>query len=194
MMHLFDVNLVCLDGGGHFMEEEEQAKSASSTKDLRESPPADFIRTPVSGSDQLDATGLGGVIDFDLDDDTSSEEDEGDEGISDNDDSDDTASAVEETPKRDHGQAESIGVRKPSQFSSLAPHQRRIKNVPKNRLWHIEMLESLIGRKEQYCHQPVPLSPLVGGAMTYEEALRRQPSKRHAHHASSMPLARRQCP
>ena len=63
---------------------------------------ADFIRTPVSGNDHLDAVG-GGVVDFDLDDDgaNSAEEDMDIRGgISDN-DSDDTAPAVEESPKRD---------------------------------------------------------------------------------------------
>ena len=191
MSNLFDINLVCLDGGDHFMEKDPTAKDVDDDAGTaQEAPPVDFIRTPVSASDQLDIHMMaGGVVDFDLDDEEEDEEE--DEGISDNDDSDDTAPAVEETPKRDFTYCKSSEHEDPwtwpPQLEDIGPTLRAtIENVPKTsdrgpsvipmpfkKPWHMQIFDSLIGTNS--CSSP---TSYPGGAMTYEEAMRPSANRR----------------
>ena len=193
MVNIFDINLVCLDGGDHLMENVEIRSKRDLDSETCESPPADFIRTPVSANDQLDAAEVGGVIDFDLDDDgaNSSEEEGCGGGISDN-DSDDTAPAVEEVtaPKREHHAEQdqrlsnnTLGNNAPSGDGGLKiPIERWLRRAPflhARKPWHLQMLESLFGNSppaNQAESQNLPSA--AGGAMTYEEALSRRPARR----------------
>ena len=191
MANLFDINLVCLDGGEHFVGDGETHADTAGA--------ADFIRTPVSGNDHLDAVG-GGVVDFDLDDDgaNSAEEDMDIRGgISDN-DSDDTAPAVEESPKRDCAKyalkqvrdvdprslpPQTIVLQRSAQFSSEPSMKTRIELLPHpltqvKKPWHLEMLDSLMGSSAHHARAHSTVTHNKGGAMTYEEALRRRPTRR----------------
>jgi hypothetical protein len=210
MANLFDVNLVCLDGGDQFMDGNGD-RLTRDAEGVQELTTADFIRTPVSANDQIDIAEMGGVIDFDLDDDNNSdennsEEDEARGGISDNDDSDDTAPAVEETPKHDFAYRSQImePLAKPTGYNtsmgpvctdvnsntlSSSPLIRSIPGIPQHlpatpkRAWHVEMLESIIG-PPRYRYPTTTVPPASGSAMTYEEALSRRPTRRHTRRPS----------
>lgn len=196
MSNLFEINLVCLDGGDHFMEKDTTATGASDGKaGTSQAPPADFIRTPVSAGDQLDVAEAGGVVDFDLDDEY--EEDE-DEGISDNDDSDDTAPAVEETPKHDYNYHDPWAwhphdivlhretlekTNAPTEFPAVTrPTQRRLSILQTKKPWHIQLLDSLVGPSSQ---APYNFPTYPGGGMTYEEAIRSSGGKRRPRRTSN---------